>query len=290
MSDKKRNYKVDFYAVTKDNQQKHTVLLDILENLEDDYTDQQSLGEEQEKFQIRSIAQIGKGKHRSFKAVFGRCRFESLTQGAPDGKEADVELLPGHGLVEKNYFVYFPETNLIIYQRNSAGSHYAKLQNYIQLLSGEKAISLEPILTRDSYESILTNQNAARRVEFSISKPKDPSLYGDKWSRKAINLVEEAGGISARFIIGVGRQKTTTLLPQAVVDVVNFSRLGLAKTAKIKLQGVDEPIDLIADRVIEKITVKLDSKSHIDPVDMYTELYNSKDRREEELKVFFGNG
>lgn len=149
---------------------------------------------EPEDYQVRDIVSLNGGK--VYQGVFGRCRFETLTQGTTTGDEDDVNLKPNHGLVEKNFFLYYPGQNLVVYQRNSNGSHHSKLQKYLELASENTDTLLEPILTKDSYTKLLSNAVRAKKIDISFTRPRDPKLYSHAWTKDAISLISSAGGLS----------------------------------------------------------------------------------------------
>jgi len=280
---KNKTYKVDFFVVTNGKSQDHTLVRDFLRAAKKGFTPALELvGEEDEKYMIRSLVPIGKSV---FKGVFGRCRFgETPLQGTEEGDEVDVALKPGHGLVEKNHFLFYSDRNLLVYQRNPSGSHYGRCQRYLNLAL-KTPIALEPILTTDAYQRLIEGGDA-RIVDVSFRKPKDPALYEDLWLRDAIKLTRDIGGINARVRISVGR--TTTTLSKIKNAVVMMAKGGFATVARVKLEGEEEAIDLIADRIIESITVKLNENGRPDSEDIYAALQKAELDRSKDLKTFFG--
>lgn len=284
---KTTSYKVDFYVVTirQDRSQPHVrTLLEESGSL----TPARSLStDEDEKYQIRSI--VWSKSKKVCRGVFGRCRYgEKPVQGDESGHEEDVELKPGHGLVHKNYFMYFSDRNLLVYQRNASGSHYARLQRYLALELGEQNLALEPILTKDSYQWLLNDDVNARKIELSFQQPKDPSLYRDMWFGDAVKLVNGVGGVSARINISMGRTGGA-LLPKFKRTAVLAARTGLAKVAKIHVEGDEDPVDLIVDRIVETITVPLGSNGRPSAEEIYAAMDNAVSSRRDELKAFFGS-
>ena len=282
---KTKTFRVDFFVVTSDQEREHDLMRELLSDGRK-YTDALELNPgDDEKYQVRSIVSLSKGK--SFKAVLGQCRFrEKPIQGTADGREEDVELKPGHGLVEKNHFLFFAERNLLVYQRNSSGSPYSRFQRYAGR-AVEGNIAFEPILTKDSYQRLLDSSANARRVELSFQPPKDPSLYQDLWMQEAINLVNEVGGVSARSTISVGRTNRT-LVSRIKDAAVMLARGGLAKVARVQIEDEQEPIDLIADRVIGSITVPLQQNGRPNSEDIYAALEEAQHSRSKDIKHFFG--
>ncbi|WP_368649004.1 DUF6731 family protein [Castellaniella ginsengisoli] len=283
---KYKQFKVDFYVITSEQKRSNSVLSNLLSNSEG-YTEALALNPgEDEHFQIRSIVSINKGA--AYKAVFGRCRFgEVPVQGKTDGSEEDVKLKPGHGLVEKNHFLFFPSQNLVVYQRNQTGSHYSKFQKYISQAHGRDVISLEPILTSDSYARLLAPGVKAKRIDISFQQPKDPSLYQQEWTKDAIRLIKSVGGTSARITIGVGRTRST-LLGKGKDAAVMLAKAGLARVARVKVEDMSEPIDLIADRVVETVQVLLGPNGRPLSEFVYAALDQAKSKRQADLDAFFG--
>jgi hypothetical protein len=94
--------------------------------------------------------------------------------------------------VEKNHFLFYADRNLLVYQRNSSGSHYSRFQRYAKLSTGAN-IAFEPILTTDAYARLLNGADA-RVIDVSFQQPKDPAMYKDMFMSDAVKLVKKVGG------------------------------------------------------------------------------------------------
>lgn len=284
---KNKQYKVDFFVVTQQQEREHPIVADLLASATGGLTNAIPLvRDEDEKHQIRSLVSLNGGK--LYQGVFGRSRYgEAPLQGAEDGREEDVELKPGHGLVEKNHFLFWPERNLLVYQRNPSGSHHTKLQRYFNLACNEP-VELEPILTTDSYQRLLDPKARARKVDLSFQQPKDPSLYKEyEWTKEAMQLVRKVGGVSARLTITMGRSPES-LLSEIKNAAVVLARSGLARVARVKVEDQEAPIDLIADRVVETIVVPLSDNGRPEAKDIYAALAQAETARRKDLRSFFG--
>ena len=168
MAKETKNFKVDFYVVTLDGNRKNTAMRDLLRSAgKGGYTPALPFEEgDKERYQIKSIQRIGSS--HVYRGVFGRCRFgETPEQADVHGGEADVELKPGHGLVEKNHFLFYSDRNLLVYQRNASGSHYSRFQRYLNLGQQDGVVLLEPILTTDAYSRLLGGADA-RSIDISF--------------------------------------------------------------------------------------------------------------------------
>lgn len=282
---KTKSFKVDFYAVLIDGKRHRVSVRDLLlAAAENGHSDAYSLEEDSdEKFQLRSVVVT---KNQSvIRGVFGRCRYnEKPVQGTDDGNEADVELLPNHGLVQKNHFLFYPDRNLFVYQRNSAGSHYAKLQHFLNVAT-EKPVLLEPILTRDSYARILGGKGA-KTAEFSFIKPADVSLYKGTSLGDAMSVASTANSATTKVKLSVGR--TGGILSLGTINgIIDMARNGRARVARVTLHEDSQPIDLIADRIAYTITVNMNS-NRPDPEHMYACLADAESKKRDDIKAFFG--
>jgi len=283
---KHRTYKVHFFVCTHQDDRTHSLIRNLFDEAEESFLDAKCLsGDADEHHQVRSIVRSAKG--RVIKGVFGKWRNNVMPEQAnAEGKEADVRLRPGYGLVEKNFFVYYTDQNLLLYQRNASGSHPSKFQAYFSQLAGSP-IGLEPILTRDSYQRVL-NGGEPKWVEISVQPPKDPDFYGDEWTSDAMRLLNGAGAHLARIRMSASRAGDAHLLGRIKDAVVDVARSGRARVARIRLEEDNEPIDLIADRIIESITVELNEKGRPNPDDIFAAIAALRDKRKDDLKTFFG--
>jgi hypothetical protein len=281
---KTKSFKVDFYATGSDGDRTSPDFAELLARAVDGRTEALALDSEEDRYQVRSIIPSAKGA--VVLGVFGRCRFgEQPVQGTMDGQESDVELAPGHGLIQKNHFMFVSALNLLVYQRNVDGSHISRFQSYVRHATG-RPVELEPLLTRDSYRKLLEG-GEAKWVDFSFSKPKDPSMYEGMATKKAVELVNEMGGLNARIRVSVGRSDQT-LVNQLKDAIVMMARSGQAKVARVKLEELEAPVDLIAERIVETATVPVQENGRPSSRDIYAALQEARTQRGDDIRTFFG--
>lgn len=280
-----RSYTAEFYVISEEGKRDGTLFENLLRSSEQNgYTPALELTPgEDEKHQFRSIKSHGNG--RVWSGIFGRCRFnETPEQGTEDGLEEDVELKPGHGLVEKNHFLFFPKNNLLVYQRNRNASSHSRLQHYLNL-PNFKSVALEPILTSDSYQRLLDG-GEVRMVEFSFKPPKDLSLFQGTTVQKAIDIASATGGANVKVRISAGRGQG--VLHDVKDALVQLARFGFASVARVKLEDEIQPIDLIADRVKASFSVSLETNGRPTSAAVYKGLEEARTSCEKHLKTFFG--
>lgn len=285
MSSRTRSFKVDFFCITRNGDRRHQELADALAVLPPGgHTEAVALEGGDEKHQLRGVKRGPRGA--IYTAVFGRCRFnETLTQGDEHGSEADVELKPGHGLVEKNHLIFVPRRNLVVYQRNAGGSHHSKLQGYLNKLFEGRYV-LEPILQRDAYVKLVEG-GELKGVEMSFAVPADPDVYKDVLTSQAAKLLRDCGALRGHFKMSVGRNRQR-LAPYLKDALNSMARSGLASVAKARLEDLQEPIDLIADRLVKSATVDVGDDGKVSDHAYFSALDTARHDAEEALRVFYG--
>lgn len=283
----KKTYSADFYRVRIEKNNSSPMLANLLrDSAPVGYLDMVDTLETGDHHQLRSIVAFKTDK--VFKAVFGKVRnIDIPVQGDHQGNEEDLVLKPGYGLVEKNYLLYYRENNLLVYQRNATGSHYSKFASYLSKVLG-KNVALDPVLTADSYKRLMANDVVPTKIEFSVAASPNATLYPEEWTQEMMDLVKGVGGARARVSIRADTRKGESLAPLVKEAAVILARSGRAGVSRITIDGGEHPIDLIADRIIEKMTVEIDGR-YPQPDSIYNELQQAKDRRQADLERFFGS-
>lgn len=287
MSSTDRKYTADFYCLTQNGNRKNTFLKDFLTSHIGGHGPAVNLEKgDTEKYQIRSIELTKCGK--IFKAVFGRCKYgETPEQTSTDGNESDVQLKPDHGLVQKNHFLYFAELNLIVYQRNSSGSRYSKLQRYFNI-PNFLGINLEPVLTGDSYTRIMKG-GALKKIEVSILKPTFPLDSGEQFIQEAINIFKTSDAGSVKVSVSADRgKKLSEVMRSSVTTLARFGRTRIARVHLWDDNDEMEVVDLIGDRIKQPFSAPLGLNGRPTAQDVYTGLAKAKDDRSKDLEAFFG--
>jgi hypothetical protein len=281
-----KTYWADFYRVRVEKNNSSPLIANLLrDSASASYLDMLDTLETGDHHQIRNIVAFRTDK--VFKAVFGKVRnIDIPVQGDHQGNEEDLVLKPGYGLVEKNYLLYFRENNLLVYQRNMTGSHYSKLAAYLSKVTG-KTVALDPVLTSDSYKRLMANNVVPTKIEFSVAASPNSTLYPEEWTQEMMDLVKGVGGARARVSIRADTRRGETLAPLVKEAAVILARSGRAGVSRLTIDGGEHPIDLIADRIIEKMSVDIEGR-YPQPESIYNELVAAKDRRQNDLDSFFG--
>ncbi len=283
MTATKRTYTADFFCLEQHDIIKTTVLTDLLKAHVGRHAPALSInGERDVKYQIRSIGVNKTGT--IYRAVFGKLRHDGTPeQASEDGDDSDVELKPGHGLVEKSHFLFFPTLNLLVVQRNSHAGRESHFQNYLNTPT-YKELALVPILTRDSYTRLLEG-GKVKRLEISLKRPAFALAEEDALLKDCVDMFanSNAGRMKLVFSANVGE----TLKDGVKEAALKLAKFGRTRVARATLAADNEVIDLILDRVIKTFEVDLQPNGRPDPADIFVGLAKAKDDCAAELKAYF---
>jgi hypothetical protein len=282
----KKTYSVDFYRVRIKQNSNSPLFADTLRDAASTgFLEMVETAGTADHHQVKSIVTFTSDK--VFKAVFGKVRKADIPkQGDEHGNEEELNLKPGYGLVEKNYFMFYRDTNLLVYQRNQNGSHYSKLAQYLSKVLGN-TVSLDPVLTADSYARLMQNDVVPTKIELSLAASSNSELYPEDWTQDMMDLIKGVGGARAKLTIRADTRRGETLVARAKEAAVILARSGLASISRVSVEDNEHPIDLIADRIKEKIEVEIEGR-YPDPESIYNALMSAKDRRQDDLDSFFG--
>lgn len=284
----------EFYAFNTINIENKNKLMDFLSAYKDGHAPSLALDTgAQEQYQIRSIE--SNKTETVYKAVFGRCRYnEALEQAGENTIDKDVELLPGHGLVEKNHFLFYKNLNLIVFQFNNNASRIGKLQRYLSRTL-QVELTLEAVLAEDSYTKLL-NSGPLKRLELSIRLPRFKQDQSDSFLYEAIKNFQNDNAGRVKIVLSPDRG--CSLSESLRLPFVNIARAGLATVARAKTEPAedldrngneikDEIIDLILNKVKKSFDVTVDGSNKINVISLYAGLAGAKDECNEQLRKFF---
>ncbi len=279
----KRTFTADFFCLEQDGVVNTTVLRDLLSKHVGGHAPAHSvLGDPGIKHQIRSI-QVNKAG-TVFKAVFGKLRHgETPEQATEDGDESDVELKPGHGLVDKSHFLFYSDINLLVFQRNTNAGRESHFQNYLNKPT-YLGLSLVPVLSKDSYTKLMEG-GKIKRMEISLKKPAFALEEEDLLLKDCVDVFTNSN--AGRIKLVLSAQIGETLKDEVKDAALKLAKFGRTRVAKATLASDNEVVDLILDRVIKTFDVDLSPNGRPDPTDLFAGLAKAKDECANELKAFF---
>lgn len=204
----------------------------------------------------------------------------------------EIELEDNQGIIERNFFVFYEENNLIAWHKNSHSSSINQFAKFLSTVSGSRIRAL-PVIQGDAIERLMSGDVTLKKIELSIPRPTNPDLYpDDDFGTNIIEMMNSTNTDSLKLSMGVDLRRADTegqLVNRLKRTIRAFSAFG-ATTAKALVieDGIEYPIDLIADRVISIQRVETDA--HFPPsLTMYGIIDTAKAECQEELDAYFGS-
>ncbi len=199
--------------------------------------------------------------------VFAKFRSDQIPHiGEAGGNEREIEIAENEGLLEKNHFIYRPLDSLLVFEQNGHGSRPARLARYITEQAGE-VLTFDPVLQGDAVERLMRGEAEMRSMKVSFARPTNPDLFPeDQWSRSLMEQMAIAGGSSVVLSITSDSrsddEEKNRLSARMKDSVRALMRSGYARTVRVKLEedGIEHPIDLMADRITSVQSVSMAGK------------------------------
>lgn len=290
---KSKVYKVGYYQARFGADGKSGSLAEMLHKVALDKGMPQSIACGDHLVQIRGLVSVNDGKEIRGHVVRFRDDSPLVTrQDSPE--ETPLELKPGDELVERNHFVLYRERaglEILVYQAAWEGTLPSVLARYLSVLNAQQAtITFDEILTKDAYEA-LANGGLIKSVEFRVARPQRKSYVPDpedQWTQEGISFMKGTGATSFQVKISTRRPDKGLMIDVSkrikfLLDSV------LTKKLVVKMSNMEEPIDLFAQRVSDRISIQL-VKGQADPLQVYVALANSKMNTQPRLDEIFGLG
>lgn len=239
-------------------------------------------------YQIRDLVSLNKGS--VFKGVFAKIRTSDIPHiGSSTGGEREIDLADGEGVIDKNHFLYYSSQELLVYQSNGNGSTIEAFGRYFTRVF-DKTTTFNAVLKEDSMARLMNMNLQPKFIELSVARPTNPNFYPqDEWSKQFLELLASVGGYNASIRISgetIGRHKKP-LLKKVKQSAMAFVENGYASVARITMEEVEQPIDLIADRIVAKVSVSMNGRYPVTS-EIYKELERAKSENQQELDKVFG--
>ncbi|MDA8092321.1 MAG: hypothetical protein M0T84_00145 [Betaproteobacteria bacterium] len=284
MASEKRSYTADFFCFEEDSDRESAAFRKLLMEYSGNHAPAYALGSDSDvKHQIRSIR--ANRDHSVFMAVFGRLRHgETPEQATERGNDSDVELLPGHGLVDKSHFLFYPDINLLVLQRNRNAGSRSHFQAYLNKPHYKKR-ALMPVLSEDSYSKLM-HGGTVKKLEISFKRPPAGLAEQSAFLGDCVRMFSDSD--AARLKMTLTAEIGGRLLEPMKNAMVKLSKFGGTRVARVTMAEDNEIIDLILDRITKGFDVDLLENGRPDPQSMFAGLARAKDACAEDLKAFFG--
>ena len=246
--------------------------------------------ENKSEYQVRGLHPTD--NDREIRGCFVRFRPDIPVTGSRSSLDEKPLLLDdGHTILEKNYFTLFIGDNyeVLAFQQSQEGGSISGLARYFSAIAGDdRMVSFNDILTEESLESLLKGA-IIKSVDFRVAKPKGSKYVpdpDDTWTQKAMDFMAETGTTTFQAKLAI-RAPSQGIFSSAVGSIQRLLSSPQTRKLKIKLSDHAEPIDLFADRIKDRIDVKLKNGQPV-PEDVYKGIWASKIKLESSLASYLG--
>ena len=215
-----------------------------------------------------------------------------IGQMGGDGDEREIDLDDREGLIEKNHFIFYKRHQLLIYQNNKNANTINQFARFFTEATGEVTI-FNPILRAESMARLMRGEVRPKYVEVSYARPTNSeAVASDDWTNKAFGILNASGGNNALVRISLGRGPRGRFLnqsiKQSIAELIDQTNVSIARLI-VDDDGIEHPIDLIADRLKDKIQVKMEGR-YPDRSDIYRQLDEAKRRQNHIITDLLGEG
>lgn len=229
------------------------------------------------------------GHNRTWlKGVVAFLRNDAPHKRTAVGDEVEFDLQEGDSVLEKNHFILYKSNGLLVWQVNQTANHQSRLRDLVADYTGQEGIlQIADVLTREAVD--LLNSGDLRRFDLQILCPNDGAMDANDFGAGLDSMASQAPGAMMGLSFSAGRRAEG--LPDAFKQKLDYwrrNRYALnVKRLVVKLEDYDEPIDLFAETVKDKVTVEMRGRYPLS-ADIFGALNEAMDRQRGHIERFFG--
>jgi len=231
-----------------------------------------------DKYQIRDLEKVG----RVWKGAFAKLRDEAPHIVSADNTESAIPLGEDDHILEKCFFLYREESNVLIWQYHKSAGGISRAADYLSKAAGEM-ITLPYIQDIDKLEDAL--RKPIYEIEFDYARPpgEQPSAGPPVWDQAQFDAMAHLDAAKARFMVRAPRRGRLSAERAKQYLLGLLGRPGTDKV-RIRLTGEENPIDLFLSPVHDKIELELVG-SYPDAGDVFVGLENAYDRQRDRITL-----
>lgn len=286
-----RRYNIDFYQLNHTSTPQVPAILDGFNNILNGAPAVHNV-----KGYIRELCMLSSRNSpfgMSIGGQFRKFRTSDLPEiGAAGGDAVELELAENQGLIERNFFVFYPDRNLIGWCRNAHANTANHFADFLSTCFGTR-VTAGLIIEPDAVRRLMRDDIQLKKIEVTIPRPTNPDFYPDsEFSRTIVGLLRDNGADSIHVTLGVNSRRSDTqgrlgsTLKNALSEVLGMG----ASTAKAIVydDGIEQPLDLIADRV--KSLQDIDTNARFPPSEtMYAAIDAAYQECQGQIDDYFGS-
>lgn len=235
-------------------------------------------------YELRDLISINGGK--VFRGVLAVLRDDAPNIREAGGAERPITLGDDEHVIEKNYFLYYADRELLVWQVNGRGSHISRMEKYLSAIT-QKAVSLPDIIQPNALRRL--QEGTVKKLRLRIATSKNAAAVDPHdWEAGTFDLMNGIGAKSITVEVSAG--KAVGKLNDKIGGVLHrLMQREDARTIQVTMTGEQEPIDLLADCVTDRISVKMVGLYPV-VADVFNGLDEAKQRNQAALDEYFGQG
>jgi len=230
------------------------------------------------------------------KGSFRKFRMNDLPEiGRVGDTSRELVLEEKQGLVEKNFFALYRQQSLLIWHSNGHANTPTQFGYALGKLLGIR-VNVNPLIQSDALRRLMRGDVEVRKIEVSIPRPKNPDYYpGNKFNRALFSAMSAADGDRIRVSISSDGKvrpqskfaKLKSTVKQALEELVTDNIVSVARADVKEDNGVEHPIDLIADRLLSLQGIDHDGRYPL-AHEMFKAFEEARSEKQEEIDACLG--
>ena len=224
-------------------------------------------------FRIEVLKIRRENGQRIFEGDFIKVRMDNLpVKASKHSGVSNIGLSDNEGIGEETAFIYSPQHQVLLLQRNRNGASYLRVQQYLNKIgNGTDIVGLSIMINGTALEKL---EAAETLTSISIAVVPETRAHGIDYGEsvaQAIDVMKQVGGKRLSFTISLGARRDATLAKDVVKNIIRKllrARAGCESCVKkVELRGRDDDgamvIDFIKDRMSFSDVVANDQDRHL---------------------------
>lgn len=205
--------------------------------------------------ELREVVTVG----NVVKGCLALLREEKPSVRRNDGTEIPLPVNAGDTLLEKNYFLYFKQSKLLVWQFNLVANHIANMALMLSTLGGMNRVVSYTHCIKNAFA--LDPDQTIEYVDLRIRAPRNKQerneveqLDPTNWGINPFKTLADTGSRSLEIVMRNGSQQG--LLPGIRRLADDLTGATLTRKLKVKVDGAAEPIDMLAERFTYRVSMQ----------------------------------
>lgn len=200
-------------------------------------------------YQVRDLVQVG----QVWKGCFAKLRDEAPHIISSANVERQIQLDEGDRILEKSFFLYYENTDILVFQLSRNVGFLTRFANYWSALLSRVYVDFPAAVDANTWSELL--RAGVREINFTYSRPPGNSNGGPSWTQRAMSMLQPVHGAVGKFTL---RAPRGAILGGHIGDLLRWAATGgEVQRAKVLLQDETDPIDLFLAPIKVRIAIDM---------------------------------